>query len=112
MSEADFDANWYLQKYPDVREAVERGSLTSAWAHFDKHGRDEGRSGKPTDEDRVWVLAEEEIKEQFAEQSGANFLSPRVLNVSGLKPRRVLLTGSCLAADLQFHIRNRDDVPV
>ena len=41
--EEEFDERWYLMVYPDVREALERGAIPSAWEHFIRHGRSEGR---------------------------------------------------------------------
>jgi Radical SAM superfamily len=38
-----FDAAFYLQLHPDVAEAVLIGALTSAWDHYDRFGRAEGR---------------------------------------------------------------------
>ncbi|WP_255675984.1 hypothetical protein [Pusillimonas sp. MFBS29] len=32
-----FDAEWYLDEYPDVAAAVALG-LTTAWQHFDMYG--------------------------------------------------------------------------
>ncbi len=34
----------YLRRYPDVAEAVARGFVTSGRAHYDQHGRHEGRT--------------------------------------------------------------------
>jgi len=44
QSEVDFDEDWYLKAHPDVAEAVRSGSLPSGWAHYDRYGRDEGRT--------------------------------------------------------------------
>lgn len=38
----DFDQSWYLQAYPDVRDAVNAGWMT-ARTHYDAFGRREGR---------------------------------------------------------------------
>ncbi len=38
-----FDDAAYLRLYPDIARAVAEGRETSAWDHFDKHGRKEGR---------------------------------------------------------------------
>lgn len=37
-----FDETWYLQAYPDVRDAVNGGWMT-ARTHYDAFGRREGR---------------------------------------------------------------------
>lgn len=39
-----FDADWYLQAYPDVAEAISMGVFESAHAHFVEHGFFEGRA--------------------------------------------------------------------
>ena len=38
-----FDAAAYLRMYPDIGEAIARGVEVSAWDHYDRHGRAEGR---------------------------------------------------------------------
>ena len=38
-----FDEELYLRLYPDVKQAIETGSLTSARDHFVAHGYFEGR---------------------------------------------------------------------
>jgi hypothetical protein len=38
FSEAD-----YAALYPDIRDAIAAGNLPSGWAHYDRHGREEGR---------------------------------------------------------------------
>lgn len=40
-TDANFEAELYLAANPDVRRHVDRGG--SAWTHFDRHGRHEGR---------------------------------------------------------------------
>lgn len=44
LSDRDqFDEAAYLRLYPDIARAIADGRETSAWHHFDKHGRTEGR---------------------------------------------------------------------
>lgn len=43
----DFDEGLYLRAFPDIAEAVRRGSLASGLAHYKLAGRAEGRLGKP-----------------------------------------------------------------
>jgi len=43
----EFDKDWYLAQYPDVARAVEDGRIASAWVHWNAHGRNEGRIGRP-----------------------------------------------------------------
>ncbi len=38
-----FDEAAYLRMYPDIGEAIARGHETSAWEHYARHGRAEGR---------------------------------------------------------------------
>ena len=42
-----FDAKYYLQRYADVRAAVQQGQLPSAEDHFRRFGEAEGRVGNP-----------------------------------------------------------------
>ena len=39
-----FDAEWYLEQNPDVKEAVRNGVWASAYDHFEGSGRAEGRA--------------------------------------------------------------------
>jgi hypothetical protein len=52
----DFDEDWYLSKYPDVRDAVKSGALDSGWTHFKAIGYLEGRVGAPIAVDSDWYL--------------------------------------------------------
>jgi SAM-dependent methyltransferase len=38
-----FDEEWYLRRYQDVAEAIASGRIPSALAHYERHGRLEGR---------------------------------------------------------------------
>src|ERR1700679_1242109 len=40
---AEFDEQWYLERYEDIRRAVVNGSLSSGLEHFVRHGKAEGR---------------------------------------------------------------------
>jgi len=42
-----FNEQFYLNSYPDVRRAIERGEFLSALDHYVKCGRAEGRSTIP-----------------------------------------------------------------
>jgi len=44
--EDEFDAEFYLAQHPDVARAVAQGALASAWLHYCRHGRDEGRAAR------------------------------------------------------------------
>ncbi len=48
---ADFDEAAYLATYKDIAEAVAAGRIASGWAHYDAHGRGEGRKGSNFDAD-------------------------------------------------------------
>ncbi len=39
----DFDEKAYLQMYPDIAAGIERGVITSAYDHYMRHGKREGR---------------------------------------------------------------------
>ena len=54
---AEFDEQWYLEKYPDVAEAVKEGSWASGHAHFRHVGRERGRLGIPTVDEPWYVRA-------------------------------------------------------
>lgn len=49
-----FDEAAYLRMYPDIALAITEGRERSAWNHFDRHGRAEGR--KPFDFDSEFYL--------------------------------------------------------
>jgi hypothetical protein len=60
LSEAEFDAEYYLDTYPDVVVAVEQGILASAYAHYYSYGYREGRLGRSDDvfephNEQVWA---------------------------------------------------------
>ena len=50
-----FDEAGYLRRNPGLIAAIEAGIVESAWAHYDKHGRREGRL--PNDVDPDFYLA-------------------------------------------------------
>lgn len=43
MSYLVFDEQYYLQQNPDVSAAIQRGSISSGWEHFQQYGWREGR---------------------------------------------------------------------
>jgi ubiquinone/menaquinone biosynthesis C-methylase UbiE len=56
MQDESFNESAYLAMYPDVKEAVERGTFSSGYEHFCRYGRREGRRGlRVRDEDRHFV---------------------------------------------------------
>jgi hypothetical protein len=44
VSQDDFDEAWYLDRYPDINEAVKRGAIPSGYRHFVEFGQQEGRA--------------------------------------------------------------------
>lgn len=40
-----FDEAYYLERYPDIADAVRAGDLISGFEHFSKYGAEEGRNG-------------------------------------------------------------------
>jgi hypothetical protein len=44
-----FDEATYLRRYPDIAAAVLKGGLASGRAHYEAHGRTEGRTGAPSE---------------------------------------------------------------
>jgi hypothetical protein len=49
--EHDFDADWYVRRYPDVAAALRVGKIQSAIQHYIQHGQMEGRRPKPAPTD-------------------------------------------------------------
>jgi hypothetical protein len=52
----DFDEDWYLVTYSDVRAAVKEGKFPSGWAHFRSIGYLEGRLGGEPHVDSEWYV--------------------------------------------------------
>jgi hypothetical protein len=52
----DFDEDWYLATYPDVRTAVAQGEFVSGAEHFRLIGYLEGRRGGPHSVDTEWYI--------------------------------------------------------
>jgi chromosome segregation ATPase len=48
-AEAGFNEIWYLERYPDVKNAVMAGKVPSGRWHFEARGRAEGRLGRPAE---------------------------------------------------------------
>jgi hypothetical protein len=58
ISDIEVDEAWYLERYPDVAEAIEAGFVESAKQHFAHHGYFEGRMPFEIRVDEVWYLAQ------------------------------------------------------
>jgi hypothetical protein len=52
----EFDERWYLQRYPDIAEAIRAGHVKSARRHFIDNGYFEGRQPFPIRVDEQWYL--------------------------------------------------------
>jgi len=52
------DEEWYLRTYPDVQEAVGRGTFSSAMDHYVKDGYFENRLPRPIVVENDWYLKE------------------------------------------------------
>jgi hypothetical protein len=56
LQAVEVDEAWYLEKYPDVAEAVRNGSIASAREHFLSDGYFEGRLPFQIKVDEAWYL--------------------------------------------------------
>ncbi|MEJ0020030.1 MAG: phytanoyl-CoA dioxygenase family protein [Acetobacteraceae bacterium] len=78
LSDRDsFDEVAYLRLYPDIVLAVAEGRETSAWLHYDRHGRGEGRKPNDFDADfylRAYPAAEQEIAAGLATSAMQHYL--------------------------------------
>lgn len=54
LSASDFDDASYLAMNPDIREALQRGDVSSARLHYVGYGYFEGRSGGSAQIDATW----------------------------------------------------------
>ena len=71
-----FDEAAYLRLYPDVAKAVAEGREVSAWQHYDRHGRKEGRKINDFDADyylRSYPAAAQEIAAGLAATPFAHY---------------------------------------
>jgi hypothetical protein len=50
------DEDWYLKQYPDVADAVRKGTFRSARHHFIEEGYFEGRRASELEVDEVWYV--------------------------------------------------------
>jgi hypothetical protein len=54
----EVDEAWYLERYPDIADAIERGVVKSARLHFVNDGYFEGRIPFPIQVNERYYLAE------------------------------------------------------
>ncbi len=52
----EVDEAWYLQRYPDIADAIRQGIVSSARSHFVNDGYFEGRMPFPIRVDEAWYL--------------------------------------------------------
>ena len=52
----DFNEAWYLERNPDIADAIKRGLVASAREHFINNGYFEGRLPFPMQVDEAWYL--------------------------------------------------------
>lgn len=50
------DEDWYMRRYPDVREAIASGTYTDATGHYIRHGYFENRLPYAIQVDEPWYL--------------------------------------------------------
>jgi hypothetical protein len=69
------DEDWYFARYPDVRDAVKRGEVGSAAAHYARSGYYEHRLPYDIEVDEAWYLSQYEDVRQAVDdgafESGA-----------------------------------------
>jgi phytanoyl-CoA hydroxylase len=73
-----FDDVAYLRLYPDIVKAITEGREVSAWQHYDRHGRKEGRKLNDFDEDfylRSYPAAAQDIAAGLAATPLAHYLN-------------------------------------
>jgi hypothetical protein len=58
LQKIQVDEEWYLNYYPDVRDAIERGIVPGAKAHYCQYGYFEHRMPQQILVDEPWYLSE------------------------------------------------------
>ncbi|MEP6941986.1 MAG: class I SAM-dependent methyltransferase [Betaproteobacteria bacterium] len=91
-----FDETFYLDEYPDVLEAVERGLFASGLEHYLTHGQGEGRTGRP---------AETPTECRFPGRMPPKALRTRVHGAGD--PASFQIVGKRISDDLHAAIRDR-----
>ena len=56
LADIEVDEAWYLERNPDVAEAIAQGTVASAREHFLGNGYFEGRMPFPVKVDEAWYL--------------------------------------------------------
>lgn len=78
LASVPFDKHWYLDKYPDVRDAITTGSVVSAHQHYIRFGYYEHRMPRQILVDEGWYVREYPdvkgaIKEEIYETGQQHF---------------------------------------
>lgn len=58
-----FNADWYLSQNPDVADAIANNLFDSAWDHFQKYGKTEGRDPSPIFDTHYYLLNNPDVNE-------------------------------------------------
>lgn len=74
----EVDEAWYLQRYPDIAEAVQAGTITSAKGHFLHNGYFEGRLPFAIMVDEDWYFSQypeiaEAVRQGIVESAQKHF---------------------------------------
>lgn len=56
----EFNEAWYLERYPDIADAIKTGHISSAREHFINDGYFEGRLPFPITVNEAWYLQQNE----------------------------------------------------
>jgi hypothetical protein len=56
----DVDETWYLERYPDIADAIDKGIVAGPRLHFINDGYFEGRLPFPIQVDEAWYLKQNE----------------------------------------------------
>lgn len=79
--EVEFDEVWYLDRYPDVAQAVRNGVIPSGRHHYINFGRDEGRLPCAYAFDPEWYAATYPLAIAETEDASPSALRQHYLNV-------------------------------
>jgi FkbH-like protein len=103
---SNFNEEWYLAQYPDVRESIRLGAFRSGREHYDRCGQAEGRqSNGPSDR------LKEALKAEFPRHNASRYLCPEILQSSSELPRRILFVGACMLEAMNYHRKNPENIP-
>jgi hypothetical protein len=73
LAHLEFDEHWYVSKYPDVKEAWEKGQIKDLREHFLTSGYFEGRFPNELAVDEKWYLDKyEDVRDAIASGKAAS----------------------------------------